>query len=110
MVVNKIQKVKILTLLYVIYFLTGLMTIIGVFTEYLSFGHGLGDLGMLIISLAVSIASGFMLYFRKTFVKNNVSLDLLVLIIISLVVFYLLLSLSIWRGSELPWNGSLFLD
>lgn len=85
-----------------------LLVIIGVFKSCLTFGHGLGDLGMImiLILLNLSIVVAFVIAKRK---PNRIKiLTVFNGLTAALSIVYFTLSLTLWRGVELPWNGNLF--
>lgn len=100
---------KVLNIIYLGYSVISLLILLGVLMGKLSFGLGLGDLGMLIISLVILILIGSFVFFKRRFTEKIKSWNWIISVVILLIVIYLILSLSLWRGVEYPWNGNLFL-
>lgn len=71
------------------------------------FGQGAGDLFYLILLVLLQIISGY-IFFRN--LKGSIGFPLLIsfLLIVSMVLFSL--KMTIWRGLEYPWNGSVFFE
>jgi len=81
---------------------------IGVFNSCLTFGHGLGDLGMILILALLNLTLVAVYIIAK---RNSNLIKILTVfngLTAVLAIVYFTLSLTIWRGVELPWNGNLF--
>jgi len=85
---------------------------IGVLSDLITFGYGLGDLLMLgfIVVCTIIIYS----FYRLTLIPNkkivrNI-LDIILLIGILLFIIYLILSITVWRGVEKPWDGNILIN
>ncbi len=95
---------------YLVYFLFFILMLMGVLFGRLSFGLGLGDIGLLLVSFVLLILGGIGVYYRLKighylFGYWNIFVGLLYLGIL----IYLILSLTVLRGVENPWNGSVFI-
>lgn len=98
-----------MTIIYVLYILVCILIYLGVFKGVLSFGLGLGDLGMLGAFLFCLIIVSLGIYFRGAIAsKINFWNGLIVFFMIASLIYFIL-SLTFWRGNENPWNGSLFI-
>jgi len=76
----------------------------------ITFGHGLGDLGMLIIFCVVLIGI-IILYVWPYKTKKEIIRKFGTWIFFAFnlfIVFYLTASFTIWRGGEYSWNGDIF--
>lgn len=96
------QTILIISLLYLLF------VTIGVFNSCLTFGLGLGDLGMImvLIFLNLTIVVAYFIAKRKpTWIKG---LTVFKVTTVTLSIIYFTLILTIWRGIEQPWNGNLF--
>lgn len=81
----------------------------GVMQGGLTFGHGLGDLGMIIIIPLISIAWGIVVYVKSPYEERKAkTVRVLLLIGLLLTLLYFILYISILRGGENPWDGSIF--
>ena len=76
----------------------------------LSFGHGLGDLAILIFLFALFIIIGLLIAFKHKLNLNKTIVNNILAIILLIIFIYSILSFSIWRGSEQPWDGSIFVS
>lgn len=81
----------------------------GVLLEKLSFGLGLGDLGMLIAILLFLIVSGVLVFLKSKFSKKIKKWNLIIGVLMIIGIVYFLLSITIWRGAEIPWDGNMFI-
>ena len=82
---------------YIIYVLA---ITIGVFKSYISFGTGLGD----IIMIGAHYPIGIIIILLNKYLDNKIWSILLIVVTITIS----LLCLTLLRGSENSWNGSLF--
>lgn len=82
-----------------------LLILIGVLAGKLSFGLGLGDIGMIIVSLVLAVLGGLVVYHRLKLGYWNIFIALFFIGIL----IYLFLSLTFLRGAENPWNGNVFI-
>jgi hypothetical protein len=96
------QTILVVSLVYL------LLVTIGVFNSCLTFGHGLGDLGMLLILIFLNsiVISTYLILKRKPNWLKGLTVFNSVTVFLSII--YFTLSLTILRGAELPWNGNLF--
>lgn len=94
---------------YIGYLFYSLIIILGLLCDKLSFGLGLGDLGMIIIFAGLLIfISAYVIW--RVYLKKEVSYwDFVVIGIMLTILIYFTLSLTIWRGVEKPWNGNIFI-
>lgn len=90
-------------------FLFTLLVTAGVLNHNLSFGYGLGDLGMA-LSLIIFNFLSFILYFlgNKFRMVDHFLFGVNLFFTLSAVVYYSL-CLTVYRGAEYPWNGSIFI-
>lgn len=82
---------------------------VGVLLGKLSFGLGLGDLGMLTAIILFLIVSGVLVFLKSKFSKKLKKWNLIIGILMIIGVIYFLLSITLWRGAEIPWNGNIFI-
>jgi hypothetical protein len=101
---------KNLNYIYGCYVLVSILSIIGVFSGKLSFGLGLGDLGIIIITIIVLILGGFLVYFKTNISTFISQWNLIASILLLLFIIYLVLSLTVLRGVENPWKGNVFIN
>ncbi len=101
----KMNKNSRINIFYGIYFTISVLIVLGVLKGFLSFGLGLGDIGMLIVLVFSLFVLGVGVYFKKGVRKKFPQWDVLVILCMTLFLIYFLLSLSFWRGSENPWDG-----
>jgi len=101
------KSLRIIILSLIIYQIIILLLVL---SGNISFGHGLGDLGMIIISgIALIIIIAFYLWTYKT--KNKTVSNFGTWILFGFcffMTFYLTASFTLWRGSEYSWNGEIF--
>jgi len=84
-----------------------ILCFISLFYKQISFGWGLGDIfGYLILFGATIIHVIVTFNSRKKGKKRHFYLTILFLILLVVIS----LAATIWRGSEYPWNGSLFIS
>lgn len=103
------MKGKILNIIYLIYSVFYLLIILGVLTGKLSFGLGLGDLGILMALIIIVLIIGVLVGVKKRGQKIVIRWNFFVLAIMILTLIYFLLSLTLWRGAEIPWDGRIFI-
>ena len=96
-------------IIYILYILVSALISLGVLKGVLSFGLGLGDLGMLGALLFSLIIVSFGFYFRG-FIGSKINFwnSLIVLFMITSLIYFAL-SITVCRGNENPWNGSLII-
>lgn len=94
-------SIKICGFLYLLWTLT-ISSLI--FIGKLTFGHGIGDIVYLILLVLLLLVFGYFIYRNE---KLNRPIILIVFMLVS--VLLIGLKITIWRGSEYPWNGELFL-
>lgn len=99
-----------MVLAYQVFLFYSLLITIGVFIGKLSFGQGLGDLGMLFILFLVASLLVLIIGYTKRKTTNDSQEKLIVWLFIFLVSIFFTLHLTIWRGVELPLDGKLFID
>ena len=74
----------------------------------LTFGNGMGDLGWLIVPMPLLLLFSILIWYIARRNKSNIAI--LISVIYNLAtIAYLLYSLTIGRGPELPWNGHFFI-
>lgn len=71
----------------------------------LSFGLGLGDIGIIVVNIVVVILGGLGVYYRLKLGSWNI----LIALFFMATLIYLLLSLTFLRGIENPWDGNIFI-
>lgn len=98
---------KVLKIISLCFILEIILIIIGIIFDKLSFGLGLGDIGMLIILFVVLFIP---LLFFKLFLGKSICYDAIYLIIILMINMYLLLHLTFLRGDEQLWDGNIFIN
>lgn len=78
----------------------------------ITFGNGLGDLGMIIVYgfviLILTLLNIWALRTKKLYGSKFLALLSFIFGLIS--VFSMTLYFTIWRGSEYPWNGNIFIS
>lgn len=84
----------------------GLFMVLGVFQGRLTFGNGLGDLYLVMVLALIVLAHGILglVLHVKGRAHHLVGLSLVFLLPYA----YFALKASLWRGSEMPWDGKLF--
>lgn len=85
-----------------------ILIIAGNIMGFLSFGYGLGDLGMLLYLFGWAILLRLLVYLRKYIEAGAQYYNILLTVIMAAILSYFILSLTIWRGAENRWDGSLF--
>ncbi len=90
------------------FLLFSLLVVWAILNTEMTFGLGLGDLGMLLMLLPLNIIVLLVNFLSKKFQKLRYYLNSLNVLIIKLSIIYYLLSLTIWRGVERPWRGDFF--
>lgn len=90
-------------ILYICVFTT--LFIIGGFfiTGNMTFGHGLGNLYYLLYLVLIIIL------FLITYIVKDKFFRWIILILISVILTFLILKLTVFRGGEYSWNGNLFI-
>jgi tetratricopeptide (TPR) repeat protein len=104
---NTMKTLRTLILILIIYQIVIPLLVLG---GSITFGHGLGDLGMIIIFCVVLIGV-IILYIWTYKTKNEVIRNFGTWILFASnlsIVFYLTASFTIWRGGEYGWNGDIF--
>ena len=93
-------------LTFTLYVCLSLSIIIGNLLGYITFGYGIGDWLYVILTalILIAISVGFIINRQK----NNTAFIVLEIGMIVLMIF-LILKITILRGSEYKWNGHLFL-
>lgn len=84
-----------------------IVIILGILKGFITFGFGLGDLyylGSLILILILNI---YLLFTKKKGEQRSDVFKNSYIIFLFLLMFFLLLRLTYFRGSEYPWNGHL---
>ena len=74
--------------------------LVGNLLGFLSFGYGLGDLGMLLYLFGWAILLRLLVYLRKYIETGAPYYNLLLTTIMAGILSYFILSLTIWRGAE----------
>jgi len=97
---------KLIVLLGVLY---SILVIILGFNSKVSFGNGLGDLGMILSLILVNLIVLGFFYISKKCKKFQVVARLACITLVIWMIVYYSLCLSLWRGPEQVWNGELFL-
>lgn len=88
--------------------LISFILVVGVFKTEMTFGLGLGDLGMLFVLVLINLVVILINYLKKKIKIDIKYFNVLNICIIIATIIYFSLVLTIWRGSERPWNGDLF--
>jgi hypothetical protein len=94
----------------ILYFLFCIIVSVGILKGILTFGLGLGDLVMLGALLFCLIITIFGIYYKRYFVTKLKYWNNLIIVFEVLSMLYFLLSMSVWRGSEYPWNGKFLIE
>ena len=94
--------------LFLVFKVITVLIIAGNLLGFLSFGYGLGDLGMLLYLFGWAILLRLLVYLRKYIETGALYYNLLLTTIMAGILSYFILSLTIWRGAENRWDGSLF--
>lgn len=101
--------IKAIKIIYWLFVLWAAVVVLLDLNANVTFGHGLGDVYyLLFIVFCVIIISVF--NFKLTQNAGIQLANVLLLISILVVVIAVTLKLTIYRGSEYPWNGRLFLN
>jgi uncharacterized membrane protein YhaH (DUF805 family) len=83
---------------------------LGIFLGYLSFGYGLGDLYGFIGNIIFIIIILLLIFISRLTVIKRKSHQLMFSVILFLYICFTILSLTVLRGSEQPWDGNLFIN
>jgi hypothetical protein len=94
----------------ILYFLFCIIVSVGILKGILTFGLGLGDLVMLGALLFCLIITILGISYRWYFVSKLKYWNNLIMVFEVLSILYFLLSMSLWRGSEYPWNGKFLME
>ena len=89
----------------VFFLLFSILLVFGIVSEVISFGSGLGDIGMLLISMLFAVVF-LILYFFKSKI-SNFTWNIITLCIYSLILYFVL-QFSLFRGPENSWDGKVF--
>ncbi len=100
---------RLFLVLFVFYCVLFFITALGVWNSKISFGAGLGDVAYLIMYFLSLIPVGAYVGFKLITNKRYIILHFLVILYMLISIIYVGLSLTIWRGGEIPWNGNIFL-
>lgn len=85
-----------------------LLVTIGVFSSCLTFGHGLGDIGMIIILTFINLITLSIFLVVKRQKKWNIKYMIMNLLIVATSIVYFTISLTTGRGTEYLWDGNFF--
>jgi hypothetical protein len=97
--------VKFICYMFYLYLFFFILILAGVLMGKLSFGLGLGDIGIIVVNIVVVILGGLGVYYRLKLGSWNILIALFFMAIL----IYLLLSLTFLRGVENPWDGNIFI-
>jgi len=86
-------------------FVLGLIILLETFYKHIPFGAGLGDMFWYLIMYAVFTSQVILTYVYRN--KSEKQYAIMTLIYM-LILIYICLSATIWRGGEYPWNGKIF--
>lgn len=98
---------RILNLCNVLYLIWTISILILIFCGKAVFGQGLGDLFYLILIIILQIVFGYVFYLNYT---EKINFPILMIILLILIPILFTLKMTIWRGSEYPWNGIFFFE
>ena len=98
-----------INILYWTYLALNLLLFQLVLAGNMTFGHGLGDLFMLLAMGLLLLVIGLAVCLKSKVQKYIPFWNLLIGLAIIMSLVYFLLSLTIWRGPEMGWNGKIFI-
>jgi uncharacterized membrane protein YfcA len=90
-----------------LYLIWNIGILVGIFGGKVTFGQGIGDFFYLVILIILLIV--FAYYFFLD-IKKKKSLPTLIFLFQVIVITLFTLKMTIWRGIEYPWNGSVFFE
>lgn len=106
---NQINTKKIYLKLTQIFVIYSALVVVGDVFSIVSFGNGLGDLFMvMLLVLAIIVVLLARLFYKWIGDYDKRGYEIFFSVNMVLFMLYILLRLSIWRGPEMRWDGSLF--
>ncbi|MEZ4949248.1 MAG: hypothetical protein R2769_00260 [Saprospiraceae bacterium] len=97
--------------LFILCMIYSVLVLVGVLLGNLSFGYGLGDIyllvGVLIIIVIILLGRFF---YKKISERKKSSYSIFFSVLIMFFMVYSFLRLTIYRGSENPWNGNVLIN
>lgn len=78
-----------------------------IFSGKIVFGQGMGDLFYLILLIILQIIFGYIFFLN---IKKKVTFPIIMAILLIVCVLLFTLKMTVYRGIEYPWNGSLFFE
>ncbi len=98
---------KVLNICSVLYFIWTSIILTLIFNGKIVFGQGIGDMFYVILLVILQIIFGYIFFLN---IKKKVTLPLIVTILLIVCVLLFTLKMTIYRGIEYPWNGSVFFE
>ena len=98
---------RISTIFSIIYFIWTTAMLILILKGKVTFGHGLGDFFYLILLLILLIVFAYLFFLNM---KKKISLPIIISFIQVVIIVLFMLKMTVWRGIEYPWNGSVFFE
>ena len=90
-----------------LYFIWTIAILTGIFNGKITFGQGIGDFFYLVLLIILQIAFAYY-FFINNKKENNLPTFIFLFQVIVIILFTL--KMTIWRGIEYPWNGSIFFE